>query len=124
MPSTNDHGPKWAILYTCVSSEEQAKSGYSLAQQTGMPREIVDAVRERIKENRMPSSAGRRFWEISGGIIYYCGGRARRMGYYRVLARSKKYHYHYYRCPGHHQHLEGCPQGKNIRVVEIETANW
>jgi hypothetical protein len=119
MPSTNDHGPKRAILYALVSSEEQAKSGHSLAQQTGMPREIVDAVRERIKENWTPSSAVRRFWALSGGIIY-CGGCARRMGYYSVLARSKKYHYHYCRCPGHHQHLEGCPQGKNIR----STLGW
>jgi hypothetical protein len=119
MPSTNDHGPKRAILYALVSSEEQAKSGHSLAQQTGMPREIVDAVRERIKENWTPSSAVRRFWALSNGIIY-CGGCARRMGYYSVLARSKKYHYRYCRCPGHHQHLEGCPQGKSIR----STLGW
>src|SRR5215216_1682964 len=33
MPSTNGHGPKRAILYTRVSTEEQARSGYSLAQQ-------------------------------------------------------------------------------------------
>ena len=33
MPSTNGHGPKRAILYARVSTDEQAKSGYSLAQQ-------------------------------------------------------------------------------------------
>jgi site-specific DNA recombinase len=33
MPSTNDRGPKRAILYTRVSTDEQARSGYSLAQQ-------------------------------------------------------------------------------------------
>src|SRR5829696_355848 len=33
MPSTNGHGPKRAILYARVSTEEQVKSGYSLAQQ-------------------------------------------------------------------------------------------
>src|SRR5215211_6488012 len=33
MPNTNDHGPKRAILYTRGSSAEQAKSGYSRAQQ-------------------------------------------------------------------------------------------
>ena len=76
---------------------------------SGIPREIVDAARERIKENRTPSRAGRRFWDLSGGIIY-CGGCGRRMGHHSVLARSKKYHYHYYRCPGHNQHLEDCPQ--------------
>ncbi len=33
MPSTNGHGPKRAILYARVSTDEQPKSGYSLAQQ-------------------------------------------------------------------------------------------
>jgi site-specific DNA recombinase len=33
MQSTNGHGPKRAILYVRVSTEEQARSGYSLAQQ-------------------------------------------------------------------------------------------
>jgi hypothetical protein len=39
----------------------------------GVPREWVDAAREAIRENRRPSSAGRRFWELSGGILR-CGG--------------------------------------------------
>src|ERR671926_219816 len=33
MQSTNGHGPKRAILYARVSTEEQVRSGYSLAQQ-------------------------------------------------------------------------------------------
>jgi predicted site-specific integrase-resolvase len=33
MPSINGHGPKRAILYARVSTDEQARSGYSLAQQ-------------------------------------------------------------------------------------------
>jgi site-specific DNA recombinase len=33
MPSTNGHGPMRAILYARVSTDEQARSGYSLAQQ-------------------------------------------------------------------------------------------
>jgi len=33
MPNTNGHGPKLAILYARVSTDEQARSGYSLAQQ-------------------------------------------------------------------------------------------
>ncbi len=31
MPNTNGHLPKRAILYARVSTEEQARSGYSLA---------------------------------------------------------------------------------------------
>jgi site-specific DNA recombinase len=33
MPSLNGHGPKQAVLYARVSTDEQARSGYSLAQQ-------------------------------------------------------------------------------------------
>src|SRR5215208_5925421 len=33
MPSTNSHGPKRAILYTRVSTEDQAEEGYSLPEQ-------------------------------------------------------------------------------------------
>src|SRR5688500_2731832 len=48
MPSTNGHGLQrsvlWAILYARVSTDEQARSGYSLAQQIEALREY--AVRE------------------------------------------------------------------------------
>ena len=44
MPSTNGHGLKravlWAILYARVSTDEQARSGYSLAQQLEALREL------------------------------------------------------------------------------------
>jgi DNA invertase Pin-like site-specific DNA recombinase len=33
MPNTNGHGPKRAILYARVSTDEQAKSGYSIPEQ-------------------------------------------------------------------------------------------
>jgi DNA invertase Pin-like site-specific DNA recombinase len=33
MSSTNGHGSKTAILYARVSTDEQARSGFSLAQQ-------------------------------------------------------------------------------------------
>jgi len=39
MPSTNGHGPKRVILYARVSTDEQARSGYSLAQQLEALRE-------------------------------------------------------------------------------------
>ena len=42
MPSTNGHGLKRAILYARVSTDEQAKSGYSLAQQMEALRAHVD----------------------------------------------------------------------------------
>ena len=41
MPSTNGHGPQQAILYARVSTDEQARSGYSLAQQLEALREYA-----------------------------------------------------------------------------------
>ena len=41
MPSTNGYGPKKAILYDRVSTDEQARSGYSLAQQLEALREYA-----------------------------------------------------------------------------------
>jgi site-specific DNA recombinase len=41
MPSTNGHGLKRAILYSRVSTDEQARSGYSLAQQLEALREYA-----------------------------------------------------------------------------------
>jgi site-specific DNA recombinase len=45
MPSTHGHGPKrvvlWAILYARVSTDEQARSGYSIAQQLEALREYA-----------------------------------------------------------------------------------
>jgi len=41
MPSTNGHGPKRVILYARVSTDEQARSGFSLAQQLEALREYA-----------------------------------------------------------------------------------
>src|SRR5215212_7351851 len=41
MPATNGYGTKRAILYARVSTDEQARSGYSLAQQIEAPREYA-----------------------------------------------------------------------------------
>jgi site-specific DNA recombinase len=53
MPNTNGHGPKRAILYARVSTDEQARSGYSLAQQ-------LEALREH---------AGRESYEIVEEVV-------------------------------------------------------
>ena len=59
MPSTNGHGPKRAILYARVSTDEQARSGYSLAQQIEALRDY--AAREGyevLKEKVDPGQSG------------------------------------------------------------------
>jgi site-specific DNA recombinase len=56
MPSTNGRSPKWAILYARVSTDEQARSGYSLAQQLEALREY--AAREGYEVLEEISDAG------------------------------------------------------------------
>ncbi|HVF02011.1 MAG TPA: recombinase family protein, partial [Rubrobacteraceae bacterium] len=59
MPSTNGHGPKRAVLYARVSTDEQARSGYSLAQQMEALRAY--AARERyevVEEVADPGQSG------------------------------------------------------------------
>jgi site-specific DNA recombinase len=56
MPNTNGHGPKRAILYARVSTDEQARSGYSLAQQIEALREY--AAREGYKVLEEVSDSG------------------------------------------------------------------
>jgi len=60
MSSTNGRGPEravlWAILYARVSTDEQARSGYSLAQQLEALREYAARegyeVREEVVDPR------------------------------------------------------------------------
>ena len=59
MPNTNGHGLKRAILYARVSTDEQARSGYSLAQQIEALRDY--AVREGyevLEEVQDPGQSG------------------------------------------------------------------
>jgi site-specific DNA recombinase len=59
MPSTDGHGPKTAILYARVSTDEQARSGYSLAQQLEALREYVSREGyEVIEEVSDPGQSG------------------------------------------------------------------
>src|SRR5919107_5729061 len=56
MPNTNGHGPKRAILYARVSTDEQARTGYSLAQQLEALREY--AAREGLQVLEEVEDAG------------------------------------------------------------------
>jgi uncharacterized protein with beta-barrel porin domain len=82
MPSTNGHGPKKrAFLYARVSTDEQAKSGYSLAQQIDALRayaarewyEVVEEVEE--TRRRSPQSAARGGASSSGWSKALCSRR-------------------------------------------------
>jgi hypothetical protein len=69
----------------------------------------VEAAREAIRHNRRPANSGRRFWELSGGLLQCadCG--------YRMATHSgSKQRYSYYRC----QNRE-CPN-KGHRAAPLE----
>lgn len=87
----------------------------------GIPREWVDAAREAVKDNRVPSSAGHRFWELSGGV-FCCGGCGRRM--FTNTVNPARGH-HYYRCPSRlHDGKEACAVSKNFRADNVEPMVW
>ena len=61
MPSVNGHGPQRVILYARVSTEEQAKSGYSLAQQLeALSEYAAHAGYEILEEVTDPGQSGAR----------------------------------------------------------------
>lgn len=91
----------------------------------GVSRELVDRAREAIADNRRPSSAGDRFWELSGGMFFcgVCGCRMRPARRRRSPREGRLYYY--YRCPT--RHLKGkdaCSQGRSYRAEEIEALAW
>jgi site-specific DNA recombinase len=95
---------------------------------SGIPREWVEAARETLKGNSVPSSAGRRVWELSGGISK-CSECGRNMMIHSVLpsgasageARCR----FYYRCRTRNRDgAAGCSHRKCHRADEVEPRVW
>ncbi len=91
----------------------------------GVPRRWVESAREAIKDNRSLSSAGDRFWELSGGVLV-CSVCGRRMlPDRRRNSRDSKRFYYYYRCKTRqHTGKDACKQWKSYRAKETEAAVW
>jgi site-specific DNA recombinase len=86
----------------------------------GIPKEWVLAARKIIENNEKVSNCGRRFWELTGGVLRCaaCGSAMatnfitpRQTGYYRCGKR--------YRLGKH-----ACSQGKNLRAEKTEKIIW
>jgi hypothetical protein len=90
-----------------------------------VPRELLEAARRVVANNRKPSSAGDRFWELSGGVLI-CGGCGRRMAPDRRRNSSGPDRiYFYYRCP--ERRIEGtgaCPNDRTQRAKRVEAGVW
>jgi site-specific DNA recombinase len=90
----------------------------------GIPREVVDTARAAIKDNRVPSKAGRRFWELSGGILR-CAECGHTTANHSVRAHSGTHYHHYYYCRNHHKHGDAeCTHRKNHRAPDSEGRVW
>jgi site-specific DNA recombinase len=91
---------------------------------SGIPREVVDAARAAIKDNRRPSNAGRRFWQLSGGILR-CGICLMGMETQSVKAHSGERYFHYYACRTRHKHGDAaCTHRRSHRAADLEEAVW
>ena len=64
---------------------------------SGIPPELVDAARDAIKDNRSASRAGRRLFDLSGGVLF-CSDCGRRMIGTSVLDPKTGRRYFYYEC--------------------------
>jgi site-specific DNA recombinase len=88
---------------------------------SGIPREMVDAARHIVSNNKPCSSNGDRFWELSGGVLR-CSECGRRM---RTSVTRKKdgKRYFYYSCASRREgNLSSCPNRKTHRAERIEPA--
>ena len=88
----------------------------------GVPRDIVERARETIKDNRRPSSAGHRYWQLSGRILY-CGvcGRSMTPRTVRGGANRPKL-YCYYACLP--KDRAACSNRKKLRAQDTESLVW
>ncbi len=90
---------------------------------SGIPRDLVDAARKRVKDNRPAAKSGARFWELSGGICR-CASCGRAMSGTRVNTKGRPERF-YYRCPNRAGGgPKACPNGKNHRAEVAETEVW
>jgi len=90
---------------------------------SGVPREWVDAAREAIKDNRKCFNAGRRFWELSGGILR-CGECGWTMQAHNVLSTANNRHF-YYNCKGKYKKVaDFCLASRTHHAESLEGLVW
>ncbi len=90
---------------------------------SGVPREVVDAARAAIKDNHAPSNAGRRYWELSGGIIR-CGLCHRVMNAHTTANPSRPVYFYYTCRTRYRKGAEGCANNKYLAAAKVEARVW
>jgi hypothetical protein len=92
---------------------------------SGIAAEAIDRARAMLENNPKPSSAGGRFWELSGGVLV-CGGCGHRLQSDRKRrSATTDYYHHYYKCPNRRPRtgvLERCPGSSKSYKAEVVEA--
>jgi site-specific DNA recombinase len=86
---------------------------------SGVPREWVDAARAALKGNHWSSNAGRRFWELSGGIMH-CGGCGHAMVSHTTTLKSGSTYFYYACRTKYHRDRKACTQNKLFPAAKLE----
>ena len=91
--------------------------------ESGIPREWVDVARAAVKDNRRSSNAGRRSWELSGGIMR-CGACGHAMVSHTVAGKSGP-SYFYYACRTRYRKgRDACPKPLNVPADKLQLRIW
>ena len=87
----------------------------------GISADLADAARTRMGRNKAPSKNGRRYWELSGGIV-----RCAECGYVMGTTSSgtPTNDYFYYRCRSKYNVKSGCTNGRGVRADALEREAW
>jgi len=93
---------------------------------SGVPRELLEAARAVVEKNRKPARAGRRFWQLTGGIAY-CGECGGTMGasHSTKTDKGRSYSYDYYCCTHRSKHgTDACANAYRLRARDLEEPVW
>jgi site-specific DNA recombinase len=93
---------------------------------SGIPRELVEAARAVVESNRKPARAGRRFWELTGGIAYCSGcGKTMCATHSTKTKKGRLYAYDYYCCSQRSRYgPDACANSHRPRAGELEATVW
>jgi site-specific DNA recombinase len=122
--SPNGDGRRYRYRYTTREKPKEEWTAVPVPD-AGIPREWVDAARERIGRNRRTSNAGRREWQLSGGILR-CAVCGRAMTAHTCPKPSRGRIYFYYRCTAgaYRYGSEECGAIKHHRAEDLEAQVW
>jgi site-specific DNA recombinase len=93
---------------------------------SGIPRDLIEAARVAVEGNRRPARAGRRFWELTGGVTR-CGecGWTMCATHSTSVSRGRRYAYDYYRCSNRDRYgLEAFANSHKPRADKLEPEVW